>query len=179
MATPTLVTTTDFTTSRYSQVADNTEGNLSDILARAEASVQSWLGRKLALGNYLYRGRPSSQRIITREYPLQSVVSARRRLTPLSGWQYLNLVNLLVYEQGYIESYEPITGYEVEITYVAGYASIPEDIKEAILLQAVLFSTQDLEVYGSGDSRAPGYVQPFTEQIKSLLMPHKSTGNIG
>jgi hypothetical protein len=91
----------------------------------------------------------------------------------------MNLSRLTVESgPGYVESIDPIALYEIEVVYTAGYATLPEDLKEAIIMQAVLFSTQDLEVYGSGDSRAPGYIVPMNADIDRLIAPYKATATV-
>lgn len=183
MATPTLVSVRDFTTSRYTQVAENTEGLLPDILARAEEAIQARLGRRLAIATYVELSRPLNDAIYTINRPIQSVTQIRRRPNILYGWELINLSYVTVFgAPGYIECFPAfqgnVKGYEVETTYTAGYPTLPEELREAIIMQAVMFSTQDLEVYGSGDSKAPGYVKYFYEDIERLLAPYKSTATV-
>lgn len=183
MATPTLVTVRDFTTSRYTQVADNTEGQLPDILARAEQAIQARLGRKLGVESYVERFRPNSNTLFLLNRPIVTVDQVRRRGNALMGWITLDTSYMEIYKDaGYIDCFpiytSSVAGFDVEVTYTAGYTVLPEDLREAILMQAVMFSTQDLEVYGSGDSRAPGYVKYFYEDIDRLLKPYKMTASV-
>jgi hypothetical protein len=180
MATPQLVSVRDFTTSRYAQIAENTEGQLTDILARAEEHIQGRLGRRLLTNTWIEFFRAKSQILFVRNRPITSVTSIRRRSSPFYSWVTvpIDLIHVEA-EAGYVECVEPVAGYYVEVTYTAGYPSeaIPEDIKEAILMQAVLFSFQDLEVYGSGDAKAPG-IQYFHSDIDRILRFHRSGSTV-
>jgi hypothetical protein len=179
MAVPELVTVRDFTSSRYAQLADNAEGvNLSDVLARAEATIQSRLGRQIKNQAYTEVFRPSTNILFVKNRPITTVTSVRRRLVPWFSWANLDLTKMTIEaEPGYIEPYEAVRGYEVEVVYSAGYTVVPEDIKEAIIMQAVLFSYQDLEIYGAGDAKVPGilYVQ---KDIENLILPYRATATV-
>ena len=183
MATPEIVSVRDYATSRYAQVADNTEGSLSDILARAETTIQTRLGRRLPVTTYVERWKTQSNTLFVKNRPIVSVTQIRRRPNPVYGWELINLSYVTINDAGpgYIECYpyyqSSVAGYEVEVTYTAGYAVIPEDLKEAIIMQAVMFSYQDLEVYGSGDSKAPG-VQYFYEDIDRIIKKYMVTNSV-
>jgi hypothetical protein len=180
MATPQLVSVRDFTTSRYAQVAENTEGQLTDILARAEEHIQGRLGRRLLSQAWTEVFRAKSQFLFVKHRPITSVTSIRRRTSPFYEWTTVPIDHIIIEaDAGYIECVEPVAGYHVEVMYTAGYPveAIPEDIKEAILMQAVLFSFQDLEVYGSGDAKAPG-IQYFHSDIDRILRFHRSGSTV-
>jgi len=179
MATPQLVTVRDFTSSRYAQLAEAAEGvNLGDVLARAEATLQAQMGRAIKNTQYTETFRAQSQTLFVKQRPITSVVSLRRRASILSAWQTIDLSRVRFESgPGYLEIYDSVRGYDVEITYMAGYTSTPEDIKEAVLTQAVLLTFQDLEIYGSGDAKAPGilYVQ---KDIERLIAPYRATATV-
>ena len=180
MAIPQLVTVRDFTTSRYAQIAENTEGQLTDILARAETAIQSRLGRRLLLQAYTESFRAKYQGFFVKHRPIVSVQQIRRRINVTYAWEIIAAPQISIDAgPGYVESIDPIRGYEIEVTYTAGYAlaELPEDIKEAILMQAVLFSFQDLEIYGTGDAKAPGILY-FHEDIDRILKPYKATNTV-
>ncbi len=183
MATPEIVTVRDYTTSRYSQMAENTEGQLPDILARAEAAVQQRIGRQLAVKTYVERFKARSNTLFVLNRPIIAITQMRRRINALYSWETMDLSYVTIYDAGagYIECLDVwssmVAGYDVEITYTAGYTVIPEDIKEAIIMQAVMFSYQDLEIYGSGDSRVPG-VQYFYDDIDRIIARYKTTSTV-
>lgn len=183
MATPTLVTVRDFTTSRYGQIAENTEGSLPDILARAEAAIQSRVGRQLGVQSYVERFKANSNILFLKNRPVVEVTQLQRRPNALYAWTLIDLTYVMVNDgpAGYVECFPTfganVAGYDVEVTYTAGYATLPEDLREAILMQAVMFSYQDLEIYGSGDSRSPG-VQYFYEDIDRIIYRYKTTSTV-
>lgn len=179
MATPVLVTVRDFTSSRYAQLAENAEGvNLGDVLARAETVIQTKLGRSFLDTEYTETFRAESQALFVRNRPIISVTSIRRRPNLFYGWETLSLSRVRIESKpGYIECADTVAGYEVEITYRAGYTTVPEDIKEAIILQAVLLSYQDLEIYGAGDAKKPGIVY-INEDIDRMIQPHRASATV-
>lgn len=179
MAVPELVTVRDFTTSRYAQLAENAEGiSLADVLARAEATIQSRLGRKILNTTYTEVFRANSQTLFVRNRPITSVTSIKRRPNAFYGWETLNLSRIVVEAgPGYIQCTDTVWGYQVEVVYTAGYSAVPEDIKEAIIMQAVLLSYQDLEIYGSGDAKQPGIVY-INQDIERLIAPYRATATV-
>lgn len=183
MATPTLVSVRDYTTSRYAQMAENTDGQLTDILARAETAIQTQLGRTWGVRTYVEQFRTETNVMFLMNRPIQSVTQIRRRLNIIFPWYTIDLtyVSLNNAASGYLESYPYfsgyVAGYEVEVTYTAGYPTLPEDLKEAILMQAVLFSYQDLEIYGSGDSHSPGILY-FWQDIARIIDRYKATSTV-
>lgn len=179
MAVPQIITIRDFTTSRYAQLVENIETPLNDILARAEAAIQSRIGMNLVPTTYTETWRTTSQTLFVRRRPIVSVTSVKRRDNILFGWTTLDLARTRIEpETGYIEVlYDQVKGYEVEVVYQAGMSAIPEDLREAILMQAVLFSFQDLEVYGTGDSRSPG-IGYMDHDIERILNAYKRTSTV-
>lgn len=173
MAAPRLVTVRDFNTSRFAQLADTSTANIGDILARAEAAIESKLKRPLAPTSYTERFQPRSQVIYVKRRPIISVQSVTRSYSataagaPVTDYRVNNAA-------GYIEFSFPIEGMYVEIQYTAGFAEVPEDLKEAILIQAAYFAFQDLEIYGSGDAKAPG-IRYLLEDINDIIKPYKLT----
>lgn len=181
MATPTLVTVRDFTNSRYAQLAENADSlDIADVLASAEVRIQSRLGRQIGLATYteVIRNCPT-QTIHVLRRPITSITSIRRRTSILGAWNTMDLSRVMFEPgPGYIEMYDDIRGFDVEVTYQAGYATLPSDLKEAILLQAVLLATQDFEVYGTGDSEPPGYIEYMNMDIDKMLFPYRATASV-
>jgi len=183
MATPTLVTVRDFSNSRYAQLAESADNlNVGDVLANAESIIQESLGRKIGITSYtevIRQARVNTFFMPMR--PMTSVTSVRKRLaTPYGSWTTVNPV-AYSYEvgPGYVEVlYDDMRGYDVEVTYEAGYATLPGGLKEAIFLQAVLLSAQDFETYGTGDGRAPGYIMYMQKQINDFLAPYRATATV-
>jgi hypothetical protein len=183
MATPTLVTVRDFSNSRYAQLAESADNlNISDILANAETIIQEKLGRNIGITAYTEVIRHAEvNTFFLPMRPMTSVTSVRKRLaTPFGAWTTVD-PTYYGFETGpgYVEIlYDDVRGYDIEITYQAGYSDIPGGLREAILLQAVLLSAQDFEAYGTGDSRAPGYVQYMSKQIDDFLYPYRATATV-
>lgn len=179
MATPQLVTIRDFNTSRYAQLVEDIETPLGDILSRAEAAVQSRIGFSLVPTEYTETWVARAQTLFVRHRPITSITSVRRRGNPLFAWE---LIDVGYYrfesEPGYIEVTKDVIGFEVEVVYEAGIVTLPEDVREAILMQAVLFAVQDFEVYGSGDSRQPGYVKYIREEVEMILSQYDQTATV-
>jgi hypothetical protein len=176
---PELITTQDFTSSRYAQVADNIEGNLSDIITRAEAAIKSKLRFNIKNKAYTETWRSRTNTLFVEHRPIISVTSIKRRPSYRNAWETLDLSSFYVEkEAGYIESqWDTVAGHEVEVVYNAGYDIIPDDIKEAVTLMTVFFAYQDTEVYGSGDGRRPGILY-IEDQVDELIAPYRKTATV-
>lgn len=173
MPTLRLITEQDFRTSRYSQVADQIEGRITDVIAQAETHIERKLDRTLSLATYTELHRPIGSTLFLRNRPVQTVTTVKRRLAHTVAWETLTAANFEKHSAaGYLLALENnIKNYEVEVTYTAGYTSIPEDIKAAVILQTVVLAYQDLEVYGSGDAKNPGILY-LQDQVHALLKPY-------
>src|SRR5687768_2551285 len=169
MADPQLVTVQEFTESQYAQLIEsNADLQPEDVLVKAEAAIQARLGRQIKVSPYTERFRANGQTVWVQNRPIVSVTGLKRRSTILNDWTIIDPTRVEIESgPGYITVYDVIKNYQIEVAYTAGYAVIPEDIKEAVIMQAVLFSYQDLEVYGSGDGRSPGILY-FNQDIDRL-----------
>lgn len=171
MATPRLVSVRDFNTSRYAQLADTSTANISDILARAERAIESKIKRPLAPTSYVETHRPQGYTIYLQYRPVISVESISR-VSTFGGMMMPAQAYSIDPKQGTISFMRSPVGYAITVEYTAGFEEIPEDIKEAILLQATLMAFADLEVYGSGDGKPPGILY-MRDDIDALLRPYK------
>lgn len=178
MAIPVLVTQQEFTSSRYGQLVEDLETPINDILARAEAVIQAKVGYTFSPTAYTEEWTAGGQRIFVRHRPIISVASISRRLDIRYPWYPLTMGYMRIEKDaGYIDVLEEIKGWDVQVAYTAGYTTTPDDIKEAVIIQAVLLSTQDLEVYGSGDAKQPGYLY-MADDIDRLLKRYRQTSTV-
>lgn len=169
MATPRLVNVRDFNTSRFSQLADTSTANISDILARAERAIESKVKRPLLPTPYIESHRPKGMKLYLRYRPIIEVTLVTRD----SGFLTSTITDYTFDENtGILYLPRSYDGYIVTVEYVAGFPEVPEDIKEAILMQAALMAFTDLEIYGSGDAKEPGILY-MREDIDALLKPYK------
>lgn len=172
-ATLTLLTEREFRTSRYAQVADNLDGPLSEVIAQAEAQVQSFCDRTFKKQTFTEYVFPKAKTLFLRNYPIVSVTSIDIRYTADGAWTTQDLSKYRVMGgAGMIQSLvADLSDAEVKVVYEAGYDLIPADIKAAVMLQTVLLSYQDFEVFGAGDSKKPGILY-MQDQINALLEPY-------
>ena len=176
MATPQLVTVRDFTSYRYAQLGEDL--NLNDILSRAERMIQNKLQQTLKQTTYVETVTLKTNTFFTRRRPIISVAQVRYRMSIYGSWFILDPVYYTINpESGYIEFMWSVAGSIVEVTYDAGYEVLPDDIKEAILMQAVMLSFQDIEVYGAGDAKQPGILY-MQDQIDSYIAPYKQGATV-
>lgn len=175
MAVLRLISEQDFRTSRFGQLADQIEGNLSDVIAQAETHIERKLDRKLSVATYTEYFWPNGDTIFPRNRPITSVTSIRRRAYYTNAWTTLPLATFHVNsESGWVRDLRGgyMVGWQVEITYSAGYSTMPDDIKAAVILQTALFAYQDLEIYGVGDSKAPG-IRYMQDDLNMLIAPYQ------
>lgn len=179
MADPQLVTVEELTSSQYAQMIEsNPDLQPEDVLVKAEAAIQARVGRRIFVSPYTERFRAQGQTVWVRNRPIVTITSFKRRWSILDAWTVIDPTRLEVEsDAGYLTAIDAIKGYQLEVAYTAGYTTIPEDIKAAVIMQAVLFSYQDLEVYGSGDSREPGILY-FNQDIDRLLAPYRASGTV-
>lgn len=191
-----LITETEFRSSRYADVADNVV-QLSQIIAQAEDYVEQYLDRKIAKATYTETHYPTQKYLFPYQYPILSISSLKRRrfgemrqarddegnlrwdgTEPVmeEAWQELDLSNIRYAhpEAPILEyvGYPNLSGYEVEITYEAGYDPVPPTIKAAVIIQTVLLSTVDLSVFGSDDGKQPSYLY-MQDEVYRYLQPYK------
>lgn len=176
MPTPRLITNRQFRTSKYGQLADQLDGDLDEIIVMAEARTESYLNRIIPSTTYTEVHRPSGARLFLRQYPIVALTSVSRRIIPTDSWTALTLSDFEMEPNGangvVLSLQGDIAGYDVQVVYTAGYATIPWDIQEAVVLQTALMCYMDLEMFGVGDSKPPGlgYVQ---KDIDRMLAPYR------
>jgi hypothetical protein len=106
MATPELVTVQEFTESQYAQLVEsNADLQPDDVLVKAEAAVQSRMGRRVLLSPYTERFNATSQSVFLRRRPVVEVTSIKRRSNILFDWTVLNPARVEIESgPGYITS---------------------------------------------------------------------------
>src|SRR5690606_11255868 len=176
MSTPKIVTVREFNTSRFAQLADTADINLTEALLRAEKSIESKLKRPIVPTTFVEFYRPTDPVIYLRKRPVisvENVRTGRSEIAPENNTHALNMEHIYInQEQGYINTGRSYYGYVVRVEYTAGFENIPEDLKEAVLLQAALNISPDMEIYGTGDSKAP-VIRYMKDDIADLLAPYK------
>lgn len=157
-------------------MADTLEGDLTDIIAQAEDFVERYIDRTLVETTYTEVVRPNGSLLFLRNYPIIELLSVETRSSSLSAWATQDLSSFELDrngDTGVVESTRrSVAGQEVKVTYTAGYDPIPWDIKAAVILQSVVFSYQDLEVYGAGDSKKPGVLY-LQDDVLRMLKPYR------
>jgi hypothetical protein len=171
MAIPRLVSVREFNTSRFSQLADTSTSNVSEVIARAEKKIESQLMRPIYPTQITEIFKPTTSVVYLKHRPIVSIDSVGRGFSA-SGPFTATALYLINNDEGWIDFQASVVGYSVKIVYTAGYEETPEDLKEAILMQTALYIFQDLEIYGSGDSKEPGILY-MNEDIRGILQPYQ------
>lgn len=172
-----LITETEFRSSQYADIADNVT-KLSTIIAAAENHVETYLDRRIAKAEYTETHYQRNRYLFPHQYPILSITSLKRRLDAKMEWEELDpeKVRFVHPEAPIIEYYDGGTntfhGYEIQITYEAGYDPVPPAIKMATIIQTVLMSTTDLSVFGNDDGKEPGYLH-LQREVYRYLDPYK------
>lgn len=176
MALPELITSRDLKKSRFGQLVDSAEDiSVPATIARAEATVQSKLHRKLKRRSYTEYSTGRGYTLFLRQRPVINVTLVEKIGYNMYTYVPVNMSNMILeVDSGYIVSPVYINGTKYRVTYEAGYDDIPEDIKEAIVIQSALYLMRDLEIYGPGDGRPPG-TEYLEKKIDNLLAPHKQS----
>lgn len=178
MSTPLVVTARDYSTSRYESLVDSSSTNLNTILRRAEQIISGKIGMALELKTYTDLAVATGNTLFLTKRPVVAVTSVSRRnlfygdtFVALSADTYRSELEagLIIVRDDVI-----VKGYETEVVYTAGYtpSTLPEPLKEAVLLQAARLMYQDFEIYGAGDSKEPG-LRHFREEIEEYIAPFR------
>ena len=170
MATPQLLTKRDFTTSRYGELAEQSDVSLLDVIVAAEHAIQQRVGRKFAATSYTETYTAKSNTLFVVNRPLIAVTSLNRRWSPYAGWTPVTQFRSHI-GPDYIEVFDTVKGFDVQLVYTAGFVEIPYDIKQAVILQTALFLQQDIEFYGAGDGKEPGIMYAHKD-IDRILEPY-------
>lgn len=174
MATPRLLTQQDFTKSRYESLGDQAN-DLASLIRRAEDIIGNKIGMTLVKSVYTETGFVKGPNLFLGVRPIVSVTSLEHRMldrnpyTALSADRYTIVEDLGILT---LQSDVSISGYQYQVTYEAGYTAVtlPEALREAILLQTALLLYQDFEIYGAGDSKEPG-IHHFKDEILEYIRP--------
>lgn len=156
----------EFNTSRFAQMADSSDASIVAVLARAEAAIKRKLQRPIEPEEFEEEYYPENHTIFLRNRPVISIDEVT-----FSGLIPLNPMYSTDKRTGMLR-FMRIPHGRVNIKYTAGFETIPDDLKEAVAMQAVLFLYTDLEIYGVGDGREPGILY-FKRDIDDLLRPYK------
>lgn len=175
MAAPRLLTQQDFTKSRYESLADQAN-DLASLIRRAEDIIGDKIGMTLVKSVYTETGFVKGSNLFLNVRPIVSVTSFGSRMfdrnafVPLSNDTFTMNENLGILT---LRSDVNIYGYQYQVTYEAGYTAVtlPEALREAILLQTALLLYQDFEIYGAGDSKEPG-IRHFKDEINEYISPY-------
>lgn len=179
MATPEIVTDREFRQSVYRQMVEVADGvRIANVITRAEAHIQSLIRHRIPETTYTEIHRPRGVRLLLHKRPLTAVTSIKRRLDHHDDWIILDLAHVEIdLTSGVVRSLEEdeVAGYEVEVVYTAGYDPIPEDLKQAVMMQTALYLYADQELVSTGDSKAPGFVKPLKDDIKEIVANYRQT----
>ena len=178
MASPRLLTVQDFAESRYESLGDQAT-DLGSLIRRAEDIIGDKIGMQLALDTYTEEGIiPMNRNVIFLGYrPVVQVLTLDRRLYERGDWSAIPSDSYTINPvQGILSTVSDVSlhGYYYRISYEAGYTTVtlPEALREAVLLQTVVLLFRDYEVFGAGDSKEPG-IQHLRREIEEYIGPHK------
>lgn len=156
----------EFNTSRFAQMADSSDASIVAVLARAEAAIKRRLQRPIEPEQFEEEFYPTDNIIFLRNRPIITIDKVT-----FSGIAPINPLYSVNTRTGMMRLMRVPYG-AVKVNYTAGFEEVPDDLKEAVAMQAVLFLYTDLEIYGVGDSKEPG-IMYFKRDIEDLLRPYK------
>lgn len=174
---PSLVTAQEFSDSAYGSLEDQVDTPIPQLLDAAEAHIQGRLRRKILIDTYTESMYATSNTIFVTNRPLIAVTSLTRSIYPMGGSPTTVPLDRLYLrsEAGYFDPSYPVSGYFVTVTYTAGYATAPADIKQAIIIQAAIIASPDYELLGVGDGKEPG-IGHLQKLVDRLIEPYQLRG---
>ncbi|STZ77349.1 phage head-tail connector protein [Bergeriella denitrificans] len=137
---------------------------LKQVLAGVSAAVESWLQRTLLKRDYVERYNGNRKKaIVLNQYPVLEVKSVKVNGREIHGFD--NDDWLLIYDDSFSDGLR-----NVEVAYVAGYETIPEDIREAVLIIAAQ-RVNEMENKGVASKSLAGETVSFSNFSQSGGMP--------
>lgn len=109
---------------------DKQDAYFQTLLDGVSAAVEAYIGRKLKAADYVERYNGNGKnRIVLNQYPVLSVSSVKINGRMANDWDFDNwlLIRHACFAQGI---------RNIEVSYRAGYETLPADIQEAILIIA-------------------------------------------
>lgn len=153
---------------------------LSRLISAASDYIQTWLNRDIAMATYTSaRDGNSGRRLMTKNYPVLSVTSViiDQQIIPASvnggaGYVFDSTSIML------IGGYQFTRGFQnVSVTYVAGYATTPNEIEQATIeLVAMRYKERDRigQVSKSIGGETVTFSQKdFSDSIETTLTNYK------
>lgn len=170
---PQIVTVAEVTETQFSQLFDQFEGDLEDVIEAAEDYVMNQIRYNPVSSTKVQIKPVSGDTIFFDHFPVNELTSIEVSFYYQGPWTAITLDNFYRnLEAGYIKTYNLGTANYVRLTYKAGYTEIPAAIKQAVIIKTALLAAPDYEIYGSGDSKEPG-LGHYERMIKDLIAPYK------
>lgn len=157
----------EFNTSRFAQMADSSDASIVAVLARAEAAIKRKLQRPIEEEAFEEVHYIRGSNVFLKNRPIIAIDEIT-----FGGSSPVNPVMYSLDKKTGVIKFLRSFDRDVTVKYRAGFSEIPDDLKEAVSMQAVLFLYTDLEIYGVGDGRQPG-IMYFKQDIEDLLAPYK------
>ena len=165
-----LVTLEDYKT--YATINSTTnDAKLSQLISSTSKFVRTYCGREFEQNDYVERLEVFGNRIFPTEYPIDSVNSLSyyntdRVLTEITEYEaYPDYIQFL-------ESFTSSIDKPVEIDYVGGYATIPEDLQLAVFDLVTYYNKKEVSasVTMKGETVNRGTISPdLPAHIKRVL----------
>lgn len=170
-AAPSIVTEREFRDSPFGEQVESSTARIADVLVAAEGMIKAETNSHLIAGDYNEVIINPNGRLFLTLRPVSQVYYIRHR-GEYSSYTVVNPIYYQLQSGSYVD-FDPEYGYYrggyAEVVYRAGYEkdNFPADLKYAIFAQAALLLTPDFELYGTGDSKSPGfgYLEDRIEKI--------------
>lgn len=177
MATTRLITESEFRSSRYGDLADQIDGRLSDVIAQAEDYIEARLNRKFTKQSYTEILPATGTKLFMRNRPIVSVEQVQRgyfgsfnETIDLAYFRINGSQTAIELIGTYAYCPEQWKGFEYRVSYTAGYATVPYNVKAAVILQTALLAHTDFKLYGGDDGKKPS-ITYINDDIDRLLKP--------
>lgn len=147
---------------------------IDDMIQDSQGIIEGYCKRHFDIATYTNEQHNIMHKIFTREYPIKSVISIKRSGTEITNYRvFPAYVELLDYKSvtmsnklRYVDNEETYA----EITYQAGYETIPFDLQKAATELAALFYLESRENRLGIDAESEGAVS-YTYTKKNSELP--------
>lgn len=170
---PQIVSLAEVTESQFTQLFDQFEGNLENVIEAAEDWVMKYLRWNPISSSEVEIQRLTGDRVFFKAYPVTELTSLEVAWNYSGPWTTIPTTDFFPdFDAGYIDTYNLGSGRFVRLTYTRGLVNMPNAIKQAIIIKTALLASPDYEIFGSGDSKAPG-LGHYDATVLQLIDPYK------